>query len=169
MKIIGQVFLAGLITIVIGCGYRLEGGGYLNDDVTRVAVDVFENKSSESRAGTSFTNELVREILQKTDTQVVDSDHTLRVIKGVVKAITFSTLSRASTESVVERLVTARVDIKLVGAGDEILWSVKDLSSSESYTVDPDKVGDEQSKQEAVDKIARRMAEQVVGRMMTNF
>ena len=162
--------MAGLVAgLVAGCGYHLEGGGYINEGVTRVAVDVFENKSSEARAGMSFTNHLIQEIQTKTDTAVVDSDKATRKITGIVNAITFSALSRVSTETVVERRVTALVDVQLTGPDGEILWSVKNLSSKESYAVDPNKVDDEANKRAAVEKIALRSAERVVSQMMTNF
>ncbi len=161
--------MVGVMAVVAGCGYRLAGGGYLNETVTRVAVDVFENNSSESRAGISFTNELVTEIIQKSDTEVVDQSKTTRVIIGTIKAITFSTLSRSSTEDVTERQVTAVVDVRLVGPDDEIIWSVKDFSAKESYTVADDTVNDEANKSEAVDTIAERVAERLVSQMLSSF
>lgn len=162
--------MAGLVAgLVAGCGYHLEGGGYINEDVSRVAVDVFENKSSETRAGMSFTNQLIQEIQTKTDTAVVDSDKAAFKIVGSVNAITFSALARVTTETVVERKVTALVDVQLTGPDGEILWSVKNLSSTESYEVDPNKMDDEANKREAVEKIALRSAERVVSQMMTNF
>lgn len=160
-----------LMVAAAGCGYHLAGGGYLNGTVTRVSVSVFENKSSETRAGISFTNELIQEITQKTDTQVVDG--AARVVSGTVKAITFSTLSRSSSTSVTERKVTAVVDVKLTGPEGDILWSVKDFSATESYTVSDSEsegtVEDEASKREAVDTIAQRVAERLVSRMTSNF
>lgn len=158
-----------MVVAAAGCGYRLAGGGYLNEGVTRVAVAVFENKSAESRAGVSFTNELIREITEKSDTQVVDASGATRVIEGTITSITFSTLSRASTETVTERRVTAVVDVKLTGPDGDILWSVKGFSANESYTVAADTVNDEANKREAVDKIAERMAERLVSQMMSNF
>ena len=158
-----------MATVAAGCGYRLSGGGYLNENVTRVAVNVFENNSSESRAAISFTNELVEEITQKSDTEVVDMERATRVIKGTIKSITFSTLSRSSTETVTERRVTAVVDVILTGADGEILWSAVDFSAKESYTVATDTVDDEANKSEAVDTIAERVAERLVSRLLSNF
>lgn len=158
-----------LVTVFAACGYRFEGGGYVHEDVSKVAVATFENRTTETRAGTSFTNELIREILQKTDTKVVDADQATRVIKGTITAITFSTLSRSSTETVTERKVTARVDVQLMGPDQEILWSVKDFTTSEDYTVQDDEQDDEESRRQAVDEIAERCAERLVSQMMTNF
>lgn len=152
-----------------GCGYRLVGGGFINNDVTRVAVAMFENKSTESRAGISFTNELIREITAKTDTIVVGAGNATRKISGSVQSITFSTLSRSSSEDVMEREVQAMVDVVLTGAGGKILWSVKNFSATESYTVSSSTVDDEANKREAVDLIAERVAERLVSRMTNDF
>jgi len=162
-----------MVVAAAGCGYRLAGGGYLNETVTRVSVAVFENNSSESRAGISFTNELIREITEKTDTEVVDGARATQVIAGTIKAITFSSLSRSSTTSVAERRVTAVVDVKLTGPEGGILWSVKGFSATESYTVSGSTstgtIIDEASKRQAVDTIAQRVAERLVSRMTNNF
>jgi outer membrane lipopolysaccharide assembly protein LptE/RlpB len=169
MRLIQFFMLIGLIAMVTACGYHLEGGGYINQDVTRVAVLVFENKSSETRAGMSFTNNLIQEIQTKTDTVVVDLDKTTRKIVGVINSITFSALARTNIETVVERQVTAVVDIKLVEPDGDIILSVKNMTATESYQVDSDKVNDTASKQAAVDKIALRTAEKVVSQMMNDF
>ncbi len=161
--------LIALIALVASCGYQFEGGGYINEDVTRVAVEVFENKSSETRAGMSFTNELIREIQGKTDTIVVDSSKAARKITGTVNSITFSTLSRSSIETVVERQVKAVIDVQLIGADGEIIWSVKNFSATEPYTVDADTVNDESNKRDAVEKIALRSSERLVSKLLNNF
>lgn len=158
-----MIFLAG------SCGYQFEGSGYIHKDVTRVAVAVFENKSSETTAGASFTNEVIREILEKTDTLVVDPDQATRQITGTINSITFSSLSRTSIETVVERQVTARVDVQLLGPDGKILWSVKNFSSREDYATSRDEVNDAANRQEAIEKIARRSAQQIVSQMLTNF
>ncbi len=164
------LLMAGLVMVsFFSCGYRLEGGGYIQESITRVAVAVFENNSSQTRAGVVFTNELIREILEKTDTRVVDSDKSTRKIQGTVKSITFATLSRSSTETVVERRVTAVMDVRLLGPDNEIIWSVKDFSSNEDYVVAEDKVSDEGNIRQAVEKIAQRSAQRLVSQMMVNF
>ncbi len=151
------------------CGYRLAGGGLINNDVARVSVAIFGNKTSESRAGISFTNELIREITAKTDTIVVGADSATRKITGTVQSITFSTLSRSSSEDVTEREVTAMVDVVLTDAGGKVLWSVKSFSASESYKVSSSGVDDEANKREAVDLIAERVAERLVSQMTNDF
>ncbi|MCG8550839.1 MAG: LPS assembly lipoprotein LptE [Desulfobacterales bacterium] len=163
--------MVGISFLMLGsaCGYRLAGGGLINNDVARVSVAIFDNKTSESRAGISFTNELIREITAKTDTVVVGADNATRKITGTVQSITFSTLSRSSSEDVTEREVKAMVDVVLTGAGGRILWSVKSFSATESYKVSNSGVNDEANKREAVDLIAERVAERLVSQMTNDF
>ncbi len=161
--------VVSVLMIGPGCGYRLAGGGFVYNDVARVSVAIFENKSTESRAGISFTNELIREITAKTDTIVVGAGNATRKISGSVQSITFSTLSRSSSEDVTERQVNAKVDVVLTGAGGKILWSVKNFSANESYEVSSSTVDDDANKREAVDLIAERVAERLVSQMTNDF
>ncbi len=169
MKNLKWILLFCLPAFLFSCGYHFEGGGYLKDDVTRVAVKVLENKSSEPRAGSTFTNALIREILQKTDTRVVDESRATAVLEGSINAILFATVSRSSSESVIERRVSARVDLRLIDKDGSILWAVKNFTSDKEYTVSKDQITDESNKRAAVDKIAVRSAEQLVSKMLTNF
>ena len=155
--------------MITACGYQFEGGGYINKDVTRVAVKVLENRSAEIGADVIFTNALIREILQKTDTKVVDEATATAVLEGTIKAITFSSLSRSSVESVVERGVSAVIDLQMVNKEGEIIWSVTDLSSSDHYKTSQNIVTDEGNKGTALDKIATRTAERILSRMLSNF
>jgi outer membrane lipopolysaccharide assembly protein LptE/RlpB len=153
----------------MSCGYHFQGGGYLNKNIATVAVDVLENKSSAARAGVVFTNALIREILQESDTKVVDQPGADTILRGKIKSITFTTLTRSTTESVVSVRVSAVVDLTLTDKDGGLIWSVKDFSSYEDYDVASDKVTDDDNKEEAVEKIANRNAEKFVVRMLVDF
>jgi outer membrane lipopolysaccharide assembly protein LptE/RlpB len=154
---------------ISSCGYHFEGGGYITNDVNQVSIKVLENKSSETNAGIAFTNALIREMIQKTDTKVVDESKAVAFLEGTIKSITFSALSRSSTESVTESRVSAVVDLKLIDKDGEVLWSVKNFASKEDYTVSPDTVTDETNKREAVLKIALRNAEKTISSLQNDF
>lgn len=169
MKNLKWGLCVGMFFVFASCGYQFEGGGYLKKDITRISVRVLENKSSETGAGMAFTNALISEILLKTDTRVVDADTASGVIEGRVNSITFATLSRSTTESVLERRVYASVDLKLIDRQGQVVWSVKNFTSNEDYTVSEDQVADNIRIKEAVDKIANRMAEKLTSSMLNNF
>jgi len=112
---------------------------------------------------------LIREIIEETDTKIVDAENAVAVIKGTINAITFDTLSRSTTESVIERRVTANVDLQLKNEEGQIVWSVKNFISDEEYKVSEDKITDESNKRAAVDRISIRIAEKLVSKMLSNF
>jgi outer membrane lipopolysaccharide assembly protein LptE/RlpB len=151
------------------CGYQFEGGGYITNDVTKVYIKVLDNKSSETNAGIIFTNALIQEMIQKTDTKVVDESKAMAFLEGTIKSITFNTLSRSTTESVLERRVSAVVDLKLIDKDGEVIWFVKDFASDEEYSVSSDTVTDETNKREAVTKIALRNAEKIISNLQNDF
>jgi len=165
-----KLILSVLLFVLTSCGYQFEGGGYLNSDVTHVAVEMMDNKSQATGAGVVFTNSLIKEILEKTDTKIVDdTTKAVAVLKGRINSITFATLSRSTTESVVARRISANVDMQLVDKDGQIVWSVKNLTSHEDYQVSKDKLTDDSNKRDAVVKISIRNAEKVVLRMMNKF
>ncbi|MEN8210716.1 MAG: LPS assembly lipoprotein LptE [Thermodesulfobacteriota bacterium] len=165
-----KLILSVLLLVLTSCGYQFEGGGYLNSDVTHVAVGMMDNKSSATGAGVVFTNALIKEIMEKTDTKLVDdTTMAVAVLKGSINSITFATLSRSTTENVIERRATSNIDMQLVDKDEQIIWSVKNFTSKEDYKVSEDKVTDESNKRAALDKIALRTAEKLISRMMNNF
>jgi len=165
-----KLILSVLLLLLTSCGYQFEGGGYLNNDVTSVAVEMMENKSTGARAGVVFTNDLIKEITEKTDTKIVDdAANADAVLKGRINSITFATLSRSSTETVIQRRISASVDMQLVDKDGQIIWSVKNFASREEYNVSKVKFVDDSNKIEAVEKISRRNAEKIVSSMMHKF
>ncbi|MFH2061004.1 MAG: LPS assembly lipoprotein LptE [Pseudomonadota bacterium] len=169
LKWIALVFCALFFFLSSSCGYRFEGGGYLKDTVTQVAVLVLKNQSAETGAAITFTDALIQEIISKTDTKVVDEKSASAVLKGTIKSITFATLSRSTTESVVERRITAAVDLQLINKEGEVIWSVTNFFADDEYDLSENQLTDESNRKEAVEKIAKRMAEKLVSKLLTNF
>lgn len=164
------VLLLFCLFLIASCGYQFEGGGYINSNITHVNVTVFENKSSETGAGITFTNALVREIIEETYTKIADhKEIAAAILKGTINSITFDTLSRATTESVIERRVTVNVDLQLMNEKGQIVWSVNNYTTYEEYKVSEDKITDESNKRDAVDRISVRMAEKLVSNMLNDF
>ncbi len=170
-KLKWMVHVCGVVVIlsIMSCGYRFEGGGYLKETVKQVAVQVFKNQSTETGADLTFTNALIQEIIEKTDTRVVDEEIADTFIRGSVKSITFDTLSRSTSESVLERRVSATVDVQLVDKEGEIIWSVTNFATKEDYTVSEDQITDDSNKKQAMEKIALRTAEKLVSKLLINF
>ena len=164
-----NLFLMIFLFILVSCGYKFEGGGYIQDDISHIAVEMMDNRSSETRAGIVLTNAIIKEITGKTNTKIAGDSKAVAVLKGRINSITFATLSRATTESVIERKVTANVDIQLVNNSGKIIWAVKNFVLYEDYKVSDNTIADEINKADAVDRISIRTAEKIVSKMMNNF
>ncbi len=169
MKLFKWNIILGVVLVFASCGYHFEGGGFINEDIQNISVQVLNNRSSESGIEVVFTNALIKQILQVTDTKVTKVDQSTHVLEGTVNAITFQTLSRSTTESVVERRITAILDLRIIDNSGNTLWSVKDFSTTEEYTVSADNVTDENNKRIAVNEIADKAAEKLVGKMLNTF
>ncbi len=165
------ILLLSLLSLLSlsACGYRLEGGGLIHPGVSRVGVTVFTNRTARTHAGIDFTNELIREIQDRTDTRVVSPDEAAYRIEGAITSITFSILSRSSTENVTERRVKAVVDVQLLSPDKKVIWSVTRFSAAESFSVGSDTIDDAANIRKALEIIAQRMAERLVSQMSTNF
>lgn len=158
-----------VIVFFAACGYQFEGGGWVNQNLKRVAVKPLENASAETGAGVAFTNAIIREILTKTQTRVVDESVADAVFEGKIKSITFATLSRTTAETVNERRVQAVVSLKLVDKNGKVLWSVTDFMTDEDYAVNSNQIMDESNKRLAVNKIADRIAEKIISKTQIDF
>ncbi len=164
------VYIVVVLSIVVaGCGYRLSGGGPLPGNVTRVAVAMFENRSFETGAEAVFTSALMTELVQSSDARVVGREEADAVILATIRSITIGGLTRTADDSVVERRVSAVLDLDMVGKDGETIWSVRKFSESEVYAVSSANASDEAAKREAVQEIADRVAERIISKMRDNF
>ncbi|ACN15810.1 hypothetical protein HRM2_27180 [Desulforapulum autotrophicum HRM2] len=161
--------LLALVFILSGCGYTLSNGGTLPGKVTRVAVTMFENQSFESGAETTFTSSLMKELLQKSSAMVVERNGADAVITGTIRSITIAAFTRTADDEVVERQVSAVIDLDMVDANGETLWSVHNFSAKEVFTVTSFNLLDEAAKAEAIERIATRVSERIVDQMRDGF
>ncbi len=168
-KIILLIALVLLLSSLASCGYKFAGGGLLPGNTKRVAVKMFENNTSESGVENIFVSALSAELMKKSDSEVVNIEDSDAYFKGIVKSISISTLTRTAADAVIERKITAVIDLKMVDGEGNILWSIKDFKGREEYQVTTENLTDMASRTEGLTKIAERIAEKVVSRMLDDF
>lgn len=161
--------LAVLVLLLTGCGYTFSNSGPLPGNVSRISVTMFENQSFETGAESIFTSALIRELVQKSDAMVVGRDKAEAFISGTVRSITVGALTRTVDDAVVERQVSAVIDLDMVDSNGEVIWSVRSFSSNEAFTARSDNAMDEAGKREAIQIIAERISERIVDRMRDRF
>lgn len=152
------------LMVLAGCGYRFTVGGPLPAGLDSVAVTVLENRTAEIGAEQIITNELIYEFTR--------NGHPVRgveaadgILSGTVAGMNVETVSRAGEITSLERRITAAVRLRLMNKAGERLWSAGDVQASEAYAVFSDKVATDTAKRDAIRTLARRLAEQVYGRI----
>ncbi len=169
-KVLFAVFLiAAALVTMFSCGYRFSSGGLLPGNTATVAVRTFENKSDYSGAETRFANALVQEIMIRSDTRVVDLQDADAVISGTIRSITFSTLSRTSSDQVLERQVTALIDVKMVDSEGLTVWELRNFRGVEDGFVSSDNTSDESGKKDVIEQAFAKMAHKIVAAMCDDF
>jgi hypothetical protein len=168
-KIILFSVLFFIFSIVCSCGYKFSSGGLLPGKTKLVAVMMFENKTSESGVESIFANALTIELMEMSDSEVVKFEDADAYFQGIVKSISISTLTRTADDAVIERKVSAVIDLKMVDKDGNILWFVKDFQSREEYQVTTENLTDMASRTEGLRKIAERISRKAVARMLDNF
>jgi hypothetical protein len=61
------------------------------------------------------------------------------------------------------------VDLRLVRAGGERLWSADGLGEDEAYTVADDRTATEENRRQALETLSRRLAEKIINRITADF
>lgn len=160
----GLIFI--LCVFLIGCGYRFLGSGELPGGVEKVFVDVLENTTSETAAETLFTNALRYEFIRQE--RNADRDEAEAVLSGIIKSLTYKTITHQQRHEALERRVYVTIALKLTDRQGNILWS-NQVSAREAYGVLDDKFSTEQNRRRAISKLSERLAENTYYRLTDNF
>ncbi len=160
-----------VIMLIPSCGYNFAGmGSGLPEDIKKLEIPLFRNKTSHAGIENAFTNSLIREFNQSKRLRVVQKKDADAVIFGVVKVLKDSPLSYSPTKTVIENRLTLYLDVTLKrSASKEIIWRDSNLSGSEDYTVASDITTSERNKDEAILKIAKILSERIHNRIFESF
>jgi hypothetical protein len=156
----------GLIGIVLlwslgGCGYRIEGrGASLPADVQSIAIPTMANDTLEAGIENAFTRAMIREFNLDGRLTVAKEERADSVLEGTIQDFTISSISSDRAGLVLEYRAQVTLDLtyRRVNTG-EILWEALSIQEIEEYRADSDALANEARKQEAIEEIAREVAE----------
>jgi hypothetical protein len=151
-----------------GCGYHLAGGGEPPADIRSVRVHRLQNVAGEIGFEATLSNDIVFEINRNGRIRVVTTEAADAVLSGSIDSVRVSTISRRRVDDVLERRVTASVQLVLKDPGGRQLWSGQ-ITDDEDYREEATKTGTEANKREALTNLSRRLAEKFYSRMTQNF
>ncbi len=159
----GVLLAAGLL---LGCGYRVvEGISLVGEDVTRVEIQMFENRSEEPGLEWMIGEALMEEFLRRgrlTPVHPGELSQFQASLYGVIQQVivlprSFSSVSISVEDSI---RITVDVSIRRVDTG-ELVWQRSGLVAREEFLSSPDPLVYESNKEVAMLRVAALIAESI--------
>ena len=167
-RIIALFFLCAFLGYA--CSYRFAGSGRFPDNVDKIFIEMFENRTSKAGIERVVTNQLIVEFTRQREKSLAgdakDADATL---KGVIQSIRTKTISRVGTGVANQREVIMTVDLTLVKQKGEVIWAAKGLSGRQAYDVSDQKLENDRNESLAIARLSERVSERIFSRLTDDF
>ncbi len=159
------------ILFLLGCGYHFKGKeNNLPRDIQTVAIPIFKNNTTETNIENLFTNAVIAEFVKGKELKLVDVNQADAVIYGTLKEYHNDTLTYSGGGRVSQYRVRIVAEVSLVRTKTgKVIWRAKNLQEFEDYDASTDTITNEARKKEAIQKLAKFMAEMIHDRMLENF
>ena len=160
-----------LLFFLVGCGYHFKGKeNNLPKDIRTVAIPIFKNNTTETNIENYFTNALIAQFVRGKELKLTDVKHADAIIYGVLTEYHDDTLTYSNGGRVSQYRVTVAAQVSLVRAKTgKVIWRAKRLSDFADYDASTNTIVNEANKKEAIQKVARFLAEIIHDRMLENF
>lgn len=166
------VVLAGLFSVVLGCGYAFAPQGeHIDARVKTIYVEPFANKTAQAEIENFMRTAFIDQILQYSRFKTVaDMEQADAVISGKVLNLTTTALSyRKSILAAEERMtVILEVSFREKESG-KTLWSSRNVSMTVDYELQDDINLLPATRKRALAKLSADTAEKAFNMMMANF
>ena len=156
--------------LLYACGYRFAGSGGFPDNVEKIFIEIFENRTSKAGIERVVTNQLVFEFTRQREKSLAsDPKEADATLKGVIQTIRTRTISRVGTEVANEREVVMFLDLRLIKQNGEVIWAAKGLSGRQTYNVSDLKLENDRNEDLAIAILSERMSERIFSRLTDDF
>jgi outer membrane lipopolysaccharide assembly protein LptE/RlpB len=173
MKRCMKVFL--VVALCLGfagaCGYRFTGEGPgPRPGLTRIAIPVFENNTSEPDLGSMFAGALRQDFMQKGTMEVVPVEKAEAVFHGTISKLHTSDVAHRGQERTIESRLFLTLDIRCVDAKTgAVLWQDPKFTYQRVYVQSNDPIVSFENRRKALQFLATEMAIRIHDRFLANF
>jgi len=168
VRIIALFFLCACLGHA--CSYQFAGSGAFPDNVEKIFIEIFENRTSKAGIERVVTNQLIFEFTRQREQSLAndakDADATL---KGVIQTISTRTISRVGTDVANQREVVMTLDLRLINQSGEVIWAAKGLSGRQAYDVSDLKLENDRNESLAIARLSERLSERIFSRLTDDF
>lgn len=162
-----SAIVAGML--LVGCGYHFSGGGALPGDVTRIRIDMLENRTGYVGLEQIFTNALIYQFTRSGKASVVNTNADA-VLTGSVSGLGLSAVAHGVTlQTATERQVAITLNLTLTSTDGRVLWRGRNLTDSQAYLVSGDSAATDQAEKAAIQLLSQRLAENIHNRITSDF
>jgi len=154
-----------------GCGYSLEGKRTsLPQEIRTIAIPTIVNHTLEAGIENVFTTALIREFNLDGRLRVLRSKQADSILAGSIEDFSIVSISYDTAGLVLEyrAQVTLGLTFRRVDTG-EILWANPNLREIEEYRANSDVLTNEARQREAIEEIARELAERIHDLIVERF
>ena len=156
-------FLLLLVPLLAGCGYRLAGGNLASGSGQSIAVPLFRNATTNYRIEQRLTEAVRRELIQRTQYDVLPASAGDFVLSGQVLSVTSIPIIFTDRGRGTAYTVAVEVNVSLTDSRDASVvfaderWTFREVFelSNDSETFVPEDVA-------AMERLARRFASSLV-------
>jgi hypothetical protein len=165
------VLVTGAFISLYSCGYRFVGStGEAPKGMHTIYVHMIENRTAEVGIEVILTDQLKNEFIRKYKGQLAPLEKADGILSGRITDVRTVTIARRSTQSSLEKRVTITIDLTLKNQDEEIIWSARGMSDSETFAVEQsDRQSTETAKRAAMEQVLLRLGETAYYRMTDDF
>jgi len=164
-----KIIIILLIISSTACGYHFSKGGQLPDDITRLSIGVFENRTSETGLENTVTNDLINQFIRFNKFELTSRLESEGHLTGIIESSKITAISYKSAHQATERRITIVLSLKLESPDGKRLQSIKAISENETYEVASNKIATEQNKKSALTELSERIAERIYYHLTDEF
>lgn len=163
---------AGLVAIMSGCGYKLQGtGGFLPTHIKTMSIPMFKNLTTRFQVDLKLTQAVIDEMVARGKVEVVtDNRPTDAVLTGEIDNFAVNPIAFTPGTNTADRFnitVVAKIVLR-DNVSRKVLFSNPSYVYQEDYEV-PAGSDFESVETEALDRIAEKFARQLVITILEGF
>ncbi|WP_319408859.1 LPS assembly lipoprotein LptE [uncultured Desulfosarcina sp.] len=159
------------VLLLTACGYHFAGSGSFPAGVSRIFITILENRSAETGAESTFTNDLIYEFTRnRKESLVQERSSADAILTGAIVSLSVENISRSTVSTAVERRVRGTLNLRLESPDGRILWSSGNIVERQAYAVvGGNKTATDQNKSNAIAVLSSKLAESAFNRLTDNF
>ncbi|MEJ2689091.1 MAG: LPS assembly lipoprotein LptE [Deltaproteobacteria bacterium] len=159
----------GLSLILAGCGYHLLGQVSSERPSMKLAIDIWQNQTSELAIETELLQEISRWASKASFISLTDDQDAEYILKGKIISLRSPGRTYNATDQVVELQAELTVSYTLIDRQGKIIFQEPSLAMTEDYPLGTDAIRTRDNLRHALNLLFRDLAEEIYMRILIAY